>query len=122
MMFAFFCFDHDFLKAVTKRIQVAMQSRKKDCTASFRRHVLKVSRYGRRHPGRCLGARLDAYNVPIGELAQLGERLLCTQEVGGSNPPFSTPLRLSSLAGHVGLCGFEPQTSRLSAVRSYQLS
>ena len=25
-----------------------------------------------------------------GELAQLGERLLCTQEVSGSNPLFST--------------------------------
>ena len=29
----------------------------------------------------------------VGELAQLGERLLCTQEVSGSIPLFSTTLK-----------------------------
>ena len=32
----------------------------------------------------------------IGELAQLGERLLCTQEVSGSIPLFSTIISLTS--------------------------
>ena len=30
---------------------------------------------------------------PLGELAQLGERLVCNQEVTGSSPVFSTNLR-----------------------------
>ena len=35
-----------------------------------------------------------------GELAQLGERLLCTQEVSGSIPLFSTILAKSTLESH----------------------
>jgi hypothetical protein len=31
--------------------------------------------------------------MPDGELAQLGERLVCNQEVTGSSPVFSTSLR-----------------------------
>jgi hypothetical protein len=31
--------------------------------------------------------------VELGELAQLGERLVCNQEVTGSSPVFSTSLR-----------------------------
>ena len=31
-----------------------------------------------------------AYSARIGELAQLGERLVCNQEVTGSSPVFST--------------------------------
>ncbi len=31
-----------------------------------------------------------------GELAQLGERLLCTQEVAGSSPVFSTKLEVEA--------------------------
>ena len=31
--------------------------------------------------------------APVGELAQLGERLVCNQEVTGSSPVFSTNLR-----------------------------
>ena len=34
-------------------------------------------------------------NSPLGELAQLGERLLCTQEVSGSIPLFSTKVYVS---------------------------
>ena len=39
-----------------------------------------------------------------GELAQLGERLVCNQEVTGSSPVFSTSLResLASLAPEAG--------------------
>ena len=32
----------------------------------------------------------------VGELAQMGERLLCTQEVTGSNPVFSTKFEVET--------------------------
>ena len=35
--------------------------------------------------------------LSIGELAQLGERLVCNQEVTGSSPVFSTMFRIDSL-------------------------
>ena len=36
-------------------------------------------------------------NNLVGELAQLGERLLCTQEVSGSIPLFSTTLNVEEM-------------------------
>ena len=39
----------------------------------------------------------NASSLDQGELAQLGERLLCKQEVTGSSPVFSTSLRASAL-------------------------
>jgi hypothetical protein len=38
----------------------------------------------------CKGGAAPAAPVCDGELAQLGERLLCKQEVTGSSPVFST--------------------------------
>jgi hypothetical protein len=36
---------------------------------------------------------IGVFDIQEGELAQLGERLLCTQEVSGSIPLFSTILK-----------------------------
>src|SRR5678815_3846748 len=38
----------------------------------------------------CIRDRLQTHNSNFGELAQLGERLVCNQEVTGSSPVFST--------------------------------
>ena len=49
-----------------------------------------------------------------GELAQLGERLVCIQEVTGSSPVFSLwELRLGSFAG-LALVSFQLQAEMLS--------
>ena len=48
----------------------------------------------RRRPSRCLST-CGLHFAPPGAIAQLGERLDRTQEVGGSSPPSSTPPRLA---------------------------
>ena len=64
-----------------------------------------------------VGSVVQIYSGPpaFGELAQLGERLVCNQEVTGSIPVFSTSLReaLASLAASAG----EPASRDAEAVR-----
>ena|GEM_PF-3582964 len=40
--------------------------------------------------------RVSSAMLQIGELAQLGERLVCNQKVTGSNPVFSTEIEIIS--------------------------
>ena len=42
--------------------------------------------------------RVFRYVARLGAIAQLGERLFCTQEVGGSIPPGSTRMLVSPAA------------------------
>ena len=42
--------------------------------------------------------RVFRYVARLGAIAQLGERLFCTQEVGGSIPPGSTRILVSPMA------------------------
>ena len=42
--------------------------------------------------------RVFRYVARLGAIAQLGERLFCTQEVGGSIPPGSTRMLVSPVA------------------------
>ena len=49
---------------------------------------------------------------PNGAIAQLGEHLLCKQEVGGSSPPGSTPIHAPSLRW--GRCSFINSSESLS--------
>jgi hypothetical protein len=53
---------------------------------------------------------------PDGAIAQLGERLLCKQEVVGSIPSGSTKLRLVSPAGFVGLFVLAPLALRANGL------
>ena len=36
-----------------------------------------------------------------GDIAQLGERVLCKHEVGGSNPPISTKIRVADFGSQI---------------------
>ena len=61
--------------------------------------LIRMVTYGRYSPERArlrLGFDVMTWTRRRGAIAQLGERLLCKQEVGGSIPPGSTINRLSS--------------------------
>jgi hypothetical protein len=60
-----------------------------------------------------LGFRVRGYTVPTqGAIAQLGERLRGTQEVGGSSPPGSTPIA----TGRAGTRSWSSRSCSLSSL------
>ena len=65
-----------------------------------------------------MGSVVQIYSGPpafFGELAQLGERLVCNQEVTGSIPVFSTSLRWRSLRSQLRLASQRAEMRRLSS-------
>ena len=59
-------------------------------------------------------ARTQDTHTIDGELAQLGERLVCNQEVTGSSPVFSTRLRAEDFRRRFVLVGREVAKARMS--------
>ena len=57
--------------------------------------------------------RQEAHTIQYGELAQLGERLVCNQEVTGSSPVFSSPFRLRAY-------GSRPEIVRPLVAKKYE--
>ena len=55
------------------------------------------------------------FSGKVGELAQLGERLPCTQEVTGSNPVFSTSCSRWKQNGQQKLTALPPVRRRVGA-------
>ena len=63
-------------------------------------------------------ARQQQHAIKYGELAQLGERLVCNQEVTGSSPVFSTVFRALKRARREKLEGFA-QSAKSSLTTEY---